>query len=88
MFKYILKRIVVFIPTLLIISLMAFIISISAPGDPVERLLRAADSEGGTSEQSSAVAQQRQELRQTDKAQIQAGLFDRMVAPGDLIDLP
>ena len=63
MFKYILKRIVVFIPTLLIISLMAFIISISAPGDPVERLLRAADSEGGTSEQSSAVAQQRQELR-------------------------
>ncbi len=63
MFKYILKRIVAFVPTLLIISLMAFIISISAPGDPVERLLRAADSEGGTSEQSNAAAQQRQELR-------------------------
>ncbi len=63
MFKYILKRIVAFIPTLLIISLFAFIISINAPGDPVERLLRAADSEGGTSEQSGAAAQQRQELR-------------------------
>jgi len=63
MFKYILKRIVAFIPTLLIISLLAFVISINAPGDPVERLLRAADSEGGTSEQSSAASQQRQELR-------------------------
>lgn len=63
MLKYVLRRIVAFVPTLLIISLMAFVISISAPGDPVERLLRAADSEGGTSEQSSAVEQQRQELR-------------------------
>ncbi len=63
MFKYILKRIVAFVPTLLIISLMAFIISINAPGDPVERLLRAADSEGGTTEKSGAAEQQRQELR-------------------------
>ncbi len=63
MFKYIATRIAAFIPTLVLISLGAFIVSISAPGDPVERLLRAADSEGGTSEQSSSVADQRQELR-------------------------
>jgi peptide/nickel transport system permease protein len=63
MLKYALKRIFVFIPTLIIISLMAFIISVTAPGDPVERLLRAADSEGGSSEQSSAVEEQRQALR-------------------------
>ena len=31
---------------------------------------------------------QQQELAQADKAQIQARLLDRMVAPGDLIDLP
>ena len=32
--------------------------------------------------------QQRQELTQADQPQIQAGLFDRMIAPRDLIDLP
>jgi peptide/nickel transport system permease protein len=39
MLKYILRRIFVFIPTLIIISLLAFTISINAPGDPVERML-------------------------------------------------
>jgi len=34
---YIIKRLLFFIPTLLIISLMAFIISLMAPGDPAER---------------------------------------------------
>jgi len=35
MFKYILKRILIFIPTLLIISIMVFALNLYAPGDPV-----------------------------------------------------
>ena len=62
MLKYIVRRIVIFIPTLAMISLAAFFISVNAPGDPVERLLRAADSEGGASEQSQSAADQRREL--------------------------
>lgn len=39
MIQYILKRILIFIPTLIAISLLTFIISINAPGDPVEMML-------------------------------------------------
>ena len=39
MLKYILKRILIFIPTLFAISLLTFVISINAPGDPVETML-------------------------------------------------
>ena len=46
MFKYALKRILIFIPTLLLISLITFIINLSAPGDPVQKLMTSADSEG------------------------------------------
>lgn len=40
MWRYILKRLLYFIPTLLVISLLAFALSKMAPGDPVEMLLR------------------------------------------------
>lgn len=46
MLKYILKRIIIFIPTLLIITLLGFVISINAPGDPVERMVSSAQSGG------------------------------------------
>ncbi|MFN0275652.1 MAG: ABC transporter permease subunit [Chitinophagales bacterium] len=39
MLKYLIRRILIFIPTLIIISLLAFVISINAPGDPVDRML-------------------------------------------------
>lgn len=39
MLKYILKRLLIFIPTLLAISLLTFIISINTSGDPVDVLL-------------------------------------------------
>lgn len=39
MLKYIFKRVLIFIPTLIVISLMTFVISINAPGDPVETML-------------------------------------------------
>ncbi|HEV7231300.1 MAG TPA: ABC transporter permease, partial [Bacteroidia bacterium] len=37
--KYIFKRVLVFIPTLLAISVLIFIISVNSPGDPIERML-------------------------------------------------
>ncbi len=46
MLKYITKRILIFIPTLIIITLLGFIISVNAPGDPVERMIVAAQSGG------------------------------------------
>ena len=54
MFKYALKRILTFIPMLIAISLLSFVISINAPGDPVERLSKAAGSEGSAEQQSGA----------------------------------
>jgi ABC-type dipeptide/oligopeptide/nickel transport system permease component len=51
MWIYILKRIFLFIPSLFIITLLAFIISIKAPGDPVQRILSSAEQDG--SQQSS-----------------------------------
>ncbi|MGE0562347.1 MAG: ABC transporter permease [Flavobacteriales bacterium] len=63
MIKYIFKRVVVFIPTLIIISLLAFVISINAPGDPVERLSKSANKEGTASEQSSSTKKIKEEIR-------------------------
>ena len=40
MLQYLLKRVLIFIPTLLVISLLAFGLSKAAPGDPVELKLR------------------------------------------------
>lgn len=63
MLKYILKRIIVFIPTLIMISLLAFVISINAPGDPVERLSKSANKEGTASEQSGSTKKVKEEIR-------------------------
>ena len=48
---------------LIAISLIAFIISINAPGDPVERLSKAAGTEGSAEQQSGASKKIKQELR-------------------------
>lgn len=52
MFKYILKRILFFIPTLLIITLLTFLLGQVAPGDPVENRLQGmqGNNAGGMSE--------------------------------------
>ena len=63
MLKYLLQRILIFIPTLVAISLLAFIISISAPADPVEKLSNSADKEGNANQQSNATKKTKQELR-------------------------
>jgi len=63
MLKYIVKRILIFIPMLIAISLLAFVININAPGDPVEKLSNSADKEGAANEQSNATKKVKQELR-------------------------
>jgi peptide/nickel transport system permease protein len=52
MLKYILKRVLIFIPTLIVITLLGFIISINAPGDPIERMVTSASSGGEVGTQS------------------------------------
>jgi len=39
MLRYILKRVFIFIPTMLAISLITFFISVNAPGDPLDQIL-------------------------------------------------
>ncbi len=46
MLQYILKRLLIFIPTLLVISLITFAISTNAPGDPVEQMLTSQSGDG------------------------------------------
>jgi len=46
MIRYLTRRLLLFIPTLVVISLLAFIISVNAPGDPVERMISLSASEG------------------------------------------
>jgi len=47
MLRYIAKRILIFIPTLIAISLITFIISVNAPGDPVESILNKKSGDAG-----------------------------------------
>ena len=63
MLKYTLKRLLIFIPMLIAISLLAFIISINAPGDPVDRLTKAAGNEGGADQQSGTAKKDKEAKR-------------------------
>ena len=40
MFKYVLKRLLYFVPTFIVISLITFMLGQMAPGDPVELKLK------------------------------------------------
>ncbi|MDP2384867.1 MAG: ABC transporter permease [Bacteroidota bacterium] len=59
MFKYIGKRILLFIPTLFIITLLGFVIAINAPGDPVEKLVSSATQTGDLASNNSAQKEQK-----------------------------
>ncbi|MEW6469823.1 MAG: ABC transporter permease [Bacteroidota bacterium] len=54
MLKYIFKRILIFIPTLIAVSLLTFVISTNAPGDPVESMLN--KNQGGEGQASQKLA--------------------------------
>ncbi|MCF8257375.1 MAG: ABC transporter permease [Flavobacteriales bacterium] len=59
MLKYILRRIIIFIPTLVAITLLGFAIMVSAPGDPVERMVVAAQSGGEIGSQTANQVEQK-----------------------------
>lgn len=46
MIRYLVKRLLLFVPTLFVVSLLAFYISVKAPGDPVEILSQTANAQG------------------------------------------
>lgn len=50
MLKYIFTRLLIFIPTLVAISLLTFIISINTPGDPVDSMLNQSSNTGQSSD--------------------------------------
>lgn len=59
MLKYVLRRILTFIPTLIAITLLGFMIMVSAPGDPVERMVVAAQAGGEIGTQSANQLEQK-----------------------------
>lgn len=61
--RYIVKRVLLFVPTLLIITLLAFIISVQAPGDPLDRLVSTQDSGGEAMTASANTLQERERWR-------------------------
>jgi peptide/nickel transport system permease protein len=63
MLRYIAKRLLIFIPTLIAISLITFIISINAPGDPVESMLNKNGGDEGQLSQKQAEENAYNELR-------------------------
>lgn len=64
MFRYIARRVLFFIPTLVVITVIGFAISVHAPGDPVERMMSAAGTTGELGAQSASQAEQKRYWRQ------------------------
>lgn len=65
MLSYILKRILIFIPTFVLISLLTFVISQNTPGDPVEDMLKSRGGDGmlaGRQAKEKAYIQKKKEL--------------------------
>ncbi|NUM50463.1 MAG: ABC transporter permease [Flavobacteriales bacterium] len=63
MLIYILKRVFIFIPTLIAISLLTFVISINAPGDPVDLMLNKSVGGDGQASEKLATEKSYEELR-------------------------
>ncbi|HXC03674.1 MAG TPA: hypothetical protein VNZ86_02930, partial [Bacteroidia bacterium] len=57
MLRYIIKRVFIFIPTLFVISLLTFVISVNAPGDPLDQLLN--KNSGGDAQVSDKLASEK-----------------------------
>ena len=61
MLKYVLKRILIFIPTLIAISMAIFFLNLLAPGDPVENMLNLSGGGESGGNMADKMAQQRQD---------------------------
>ena len=67
MFKYISKRFLYFIPTLIIIALLTFALSKMAPGDPVKLALGNKDQGGEAGQASEKLADEKAYMEMADK---------------------
>jgi peptide/nickel transport system permease protein len=63
MLKYILKRVAIFLPTLVVISLCTFMLSTNVPGDPVEQLMNS----GSKNEMGQSTSKQASEIAYIEK---------------------
>ncbi|MGB1217074.1 MAG: ABC transporter permease, partial [Saprospiraceae bacterium] len=73
MLRYILKRILIFIPTLFVISLVIYFLSVFAPGDPVNNLLDR--SQGGEGNQSDKIAGEEAYIKMRKKLNLDLPVF-------------
>ncbi|MCC7302817.1 MAG: ABC transporter permease [Bacteroidia bacterium] len=73
MLKYILKRLLIFIPTLIVISLLTFVISQKAPGDPVENMLNR--NQGGEGQAAAKIAGEKAYMRKRSELGLDLPVF-------------
>ncbi len=73
MFQYIIKRILIFFPTLFAISLVIYALSILAPGDPVANMLTTA--QGGEGNQSDKIAGEEAYMEMREKLNLHLPTF-------------
>ena len=64
MIRYLLRRILLFIPTVLVISLVAFAILVNSPGDPVDRMMMISGNDGAQTARSAQIDEERQNWRE------------------------
>lgn len=89
MLKYVIKRILIFIPTLIVITLITFVISLSAPGDPVELML---GTGGGDSKTTDKIASEKTYMETRQKLGLDLPVFyfslSSMAKPDTLYKIP
>jgi len=61
--RYLLRRILLFVPTLFIIAVLSFILSQKAPGDPLDRLVSAQENTGEMSPQNENTLREKERWR-------------------------
>ncbi len=81
MFQYILKRVLIFIPTLFIISLIAFGLSKVAPGDPVELINRGGLSAGDGGQLADMLATEQTYLQTAERLGLHLPVFYGALSP-------
>ncbi len=75
MFKYIVKRILIFFPTLIAISLAIFFLNQMAPGDPVESMLNLTGGGEGGGNMADKLAGEEQYLEMREKLNLHLPVF-------------
>ncbi|MCS6934526.1 MAG: ABC transporter permease [Chitinophagales bacterium] len=86
MFKYVIKRIVYFIPTLAIIALVTFALSKMAPGDPVKLALGNKDTGGEAGQAAEKIASEKAYAAMAEKMGLHLPAFYFSITTGAVPD--